>query len=92
MRKDKVVIENKTALSKSKLWDAQRTYYTEQGINAWTDEVPFYVTSNPVIAHAYAEMVFRFILDCIDTDQEAIDMPFYIVEIGVGLDSLVIMF
>ena len=84
MGKDKVVIESKTALSKSKLWDAQRSYYTEQGINAWTDEVPFYVTSNPVIAHAYAEMVFRFILDCIDIDHEAIDMPFYIVEIGVG--------
>lgn len=45
--------------SEAPIWDLQRTYYEELGIKAWNnDQVPQYITSNPMIATAYAEMIF----------------------------------
>jgi tetratricopeptide (TPR) repeat protein len=50
--------------SEAPIWELQRTYYEEQGIKAWqSDEVPQYITSNPIIAMAYAEMIFGFLQD-----------------------------
>ena len=46
---ERVALEEATPFSKSKLWQAQREYYDNQGIAAWEEEVPFYVTSNPLL-------------------------------------------
>ncbi|MFD0587400.1 SAM-dependent methyltransferase [Paenibacillus sp. GCM10027627] len=45
-------------------WEWQRSYYEEKGKNAWTnDQVPQYSSSNPMMATAYAEMIFGFLQD-----------------------------
>ncbi|WP_373230702.1 tetratricopeptide repeat protein [Cohnella sp.] len=50
--------------SEAPIWELQRSYYEEQGIKAWQNEVvPQYITSNPIIAAAYAEMIFGFLQD-----------------------------
>ncbi len=57
--------EPPTSLSRSILWDLQAAYFAERGIDAWRQgEVPHYVTSNPTIAAAYAEIVFAFRRTC----------------------------
>ncbi|MFF2889353.1 tetratricopeptide repeat protein [Paenibacillus sp. NPDC057967] len=50
--------------SEAPIWQLQRDYYEEEGLNAWkNDQVPQYITSNPMIAAAYAEMIFGFLQD-----------------------------
>jgi hypothetical protein len=42
----------------SPLWTLQRQYFAERVQQAWSSgEVPHYVTSNPVVAAAYAEVL-----------------------------------
>lgn len=73
--------------SEAPIWELQRAYYEEQGIKAWqSGEVPQYITSNPIIAAAYAEMIFGFLQDratlgyCTE--------PVTIVELGAGSGRL----
>ena len=48
--------------SEAPIWELQRTYFEEKGMQAWQqDEVPQYITSNPFIAGAYAEILFGFL-------------------------------
>jgi len=61
-----------------------RDYYAEQGIKAWIDDVPFYITSNPYIANTYANIVVSFIFSWIQKHPEAKKSPFYLVELGTG--------
>ena len=84
MSKNGVVIDDYQAFSHSLFWDAQHEFYHEQGINAWTGEVPFYITSNPFIGSQYAEIILRFIQDWLREKPDNIDHPFYIVELGAG--------
>ena len=53
-----------TALSASPLWQQQRAYFEAQGPSAWASgAVPHYVTSNPYLARAFAEVVVGFAAD-----------------------------
>ncbi len=76
--------------SQSLLWDWQRLYFTQRGIEAWRQgEVPHYVTSNPMIARSYAELVFAFISDYIrlgpkSNDDKDPNEPLYLCELGAG--------
>lgn len=79
-----VRIERDKRLSESMLWASQREYYHEQGVSAWSGAVPFYITSNPYIANAYANIVVRYIQDCLRVNPKAINETFYIMEIGSG--------
>lgn len=77
------ILEQEQPLSQSLLWQLQRQFFAQQGINAWNhNTVPHYVTSNPFIANAYAKVVFGFLRDW----QSAIDptQPLYILELGAG--------
>ncbi len=80
----KIVIEQNKRFSQSCLWRMQREYFDKEGINAWVNQVPFYITSNPYIAKCYAEIVMSFIRDTIKTNPEAKKNPFYILELGTG--------
>ncbi len=80
----KLVVEQAKRFSESMLWKAQRDYFDKQGINAWVNQVPFYITSNPFIAGCYAKLVFAFICDWTKLHPEAKDHPFYIMELGTG--------
>ncbi len=79
----KFVIESGQPLSRSLLWAMQRSYYENQGIDAWrANIVPSYITSNPYIALSYARVVLGYLRDC----QPALDpsQPVYLVELGAG--------
>ncbi|AOZ92540.1 SAM-dependent methyltransferase [Paenibacillus crassostreae] len=73
--------------SEAPIWDLQRTYYEEQGMKAWNnDQVPQYITSNPMIATAYAEMIFGFLQD--RAGRGEISEPVMILELGAGAGRL----
>lgn len=69
--------------SEAPIWNIQRNYYEEEGTRAWVnDQVPQYITSNPMIATSYAEMIFGLLQD--RANQEYSSEPVMIVEIGAG--------
>ncbi len=87
------LLEEKQRFSKSLLWQLQRKFFEQQGIEAWRQgAVPHYITSNPHIANAYAQVVLGFLRDCYansghqDSGVAAIDpdRPIYILELGSG--------
>lgn len=79
-----VTIEKNKPFSQSKIWQAQREFYDKKGIEAWADDVPFYITSNPFIANSYAQIIIRFIQDWYRKYPECKKHPFYIIELGTG--------
>jgi SAM-dependent MidA family methyltransferase len=80
----KIVIEQHKKFSESCLWKMQRDYFDQEGINAWVNQVPFYITSNPYIANCYAHVVMGFIRDTIQKNPATKNHPFYILELGTG--------
>jgi tetratricopeptide (TPR) repeat protein len=83
------VLEEGQRLSNSLVWRAQRDFYGRRGDQAWlADQIPSYVTSNPLIAKSYARVVSGFLRDCAGVtpplglpDPKA---PLYILEIAAG--------
>ncbi|MBP1964375.1 tetratricopeptide repeat protein [Paenibacillus aceris] len=77
----------KYRFSESPIWELQRAYYEEQGIRAWqNNEVPEYITSNPMIATCYAEIIFGFLQD--RANLGSFSEPVTIVELGAGSGRL----
>lgn len=73
-----------TAFARSPIWDLQRQYYSEKGLDAWAEaQVPHYVTSHPVMANAYAQIVLGFWRD-LKAQGLTGDQPLYIIELGSG--------
>ncbi len=83
-----VVIEQDKKFSESCLWELQREYFHSEGIDAWVNQVPFYVTSNPFLANCYADLVVRLAKDWVKHNPDAINHPFYIMELGTGSGRL----
>jgi len=84
------VLEENSRLSESVLWQLQRTYFAQEGLSAWrAGTVPFYITSNPYIARRYAQLVFGWLRDLVNTPG-LFDptLPLYIVELGAGSGQL----
>lgn len=87
-----LILEQNQRLSRSLLWQFQRTFFDQQGVEAWRRGlVPYYVTSNPFIARAYARVVFGFLRDCAALKEKGTgfaplypSQPVYIVELGAG--------
>lgn len=80
----RILLEQHKKFSESCLWRLQREYFDKEGVNAWVNQVPFYITSNPFIATTYANLVLSFIKDWIKKHPNAKDSPFYILELGTG--------
>lgn len=88
------LLEQQQRLSRSCLWQLQRTFFAQQGPEAWRQgTVPHYVTSNPCMAQAYARVVVGFLRDALAfTSQSRTDdfalldpcQPLYLVELGAG--------
>lgn len=73
--------------SEAPIWQLQRTYYEEQGLKAWNnDQVPQFITSNPMIATAYAEMIFGCLQD--RARQGHLTETVTILELGAGAGRL----
>jgi tetratricopeptide (TPR) repeat protein len=75
----------------SRIWEHNKTYYDDTGVEAWT-RVPFYATSNPAIAETYANLVVRFVQDCMRTGRHDRTEPFYVVEVGAGAGAFAFYF
>ncbi len=77
-----LMMEQGARLSQCKLWDMLRDYYANQGINAWANSVPSFITSSVYMAESYAECIIGFLTDYLDR----IDLrePVYIVEMATG--------
>jgi len=79
--------EQRFRFSEAPIWDLQRTYYEDLGMKAWNnDQVPQYITSNPMIATAYAEIIFGFLRD--RADQGDTTETVTILELGAGAGRL----
>jgi tetratricopeptide (TPR) repeat protein len=73
--------------SEAPFWEWQRNYYEDKGMTAWqNDEIPQFITSNPMIAVAYAEMIFGLLQDRarLGLTSEAVT----IIELGAGSGRL----
>lgn len=80
-----MTVENKKRyrFSEAPIWQINRKYYEEEGLKAWkNDQVPQYITCNPMIANAYAEMLFGFLQDRANKVHSS--EPILIVELGAG--------
>jgi len=73
--------------SEAPMWGLNRTYYEELGLKAWNnDQVPQYITSNPMIATSYADMIFGFLQD--QAAKGNCSEPVFILELGAGAGRL----
>lgn len=73
--------------SEAPIWELQRQYFEQQGLKAWNnDQVPQYITSNPMIANAYAEMILGFLQDRAAAGE--CEETVTIVELGAGAGRL----
>ncbi|WP_375773381.1 SAM-dependent methyltransferase [Archangium gephyra] len=87
------MLERNQRLSRSLLWSCQRAFYERQGIEAWRQQhIPNFITSNPVIGRAYAQVVLGWMRDwCAASRSETGRLaapepgqPFYLIELGAG--------
>jgi tetratricopeptide (TPR) repeat protein len=77
------VLEEKTPLSRSLLWQLQRAYFDSRGVRAWNEAVvPHYITSNPWVAESYAAVVLGWLRDAAPFIDRTAPVP--IVELGCG--------
>lgn len=75
-------------LSNSILWEIQRQFFLNQGINAWEEDiVPHYISSSPFMARAYSQIVMGYLRD-IKCDNLPLNQPIYIIELGAGSGRL----
>jgi len=88
-----VTLEQDVSFSQSLLWKYQKDYFAQKGINAWANSsVPFYVTSNMVIAYSYAQMALRFIQDNLANGTIDPKQPIYLFELATGSGKLSYLF
>ena len=80
-----VTVEHERPFGKSWLWGRQVAYYAARGVNAWRrDGVPLYVTSNPVMAHAYAGLIRAWLEERRRWAPDGGRQPVTVVELGAG--------
>lgn len=79
--------------SESPMWSAQRQYFQVQGVNPWrTETIPFYATSNPGFARAYAKIVVEYWQDAMAIGLVDINRVLPIVEMGSGSGTFTFYF
>ena len=62
--KQSFLIEKRTPFSKSLIWQLNRDYYIQKGLDAWIDgTVPHYLTSNSMVGRTYSDLIFAMLKD-----------------------------
>ena len=79
-----ITLDKKTRLSRCVLWRLQRDFYANSGVKAWLGTVPYYITSNPIIAHGYAMVISGLIRDLLRRQEYDTSQKLYIIELGTG--------
>jgi hypothetical protein len=90
-----VVLERDVPLSQSLIWQRQREFYARRGLKAWTeDQIPAYITNNPLTAEIYAGIVFAFLRDCMSHDRPRLSPgnPLRVIELGAGAGKFACLF
>lgn len=83
------ILDKEKRLSESLLWSLQDAAYSGFGPTAWSEKgVPFYVTSNPWTAKAYAQMVLGYLRDQRINPKE----PLYLFDLGAGSGRFAFLF
>lgn len=87
------VLESERRLSESIIWELNRRYYEAKGPRAWSSgDVPFYITSNPFIAHSYAQVVRGFLADLRGAGALDPGQPLYLIELAAGHGRFTFLF
>jgi SAM-dependent MidA family methyltransferase len=77
------ILESPRPFSQSHIWQLQRDYFSQNGIEAWrSGDVTHYVSSNPVMGKTYAELVLAF-LRVLALQGQATETV-YLLELGAG--------
>lgn len=83
MDNDSFLIEDNTPFSESLIWQLNRDYYNNKGLDAWRDgTVPHHLTSNSMVGRTYAELIFGFLKDLSYKGHQIEKV--YILELGAG--------
>jgi len=76
-------LEKDQRFSTSLIWQLQREYFHQAGIDAWrSGAVPHYITSNPVVGKTYAELALALLRDLSLRGQR--EETVYLLELGAG--------
>ncbi len=85
-------LEKNCRLSRSVLWDLQKLAYAEFGPLAWGEKgVPFYLTSNPLIAKQFTACILAYLRDRLFAEDPStldVNEPFYLFDLGAGSGRL----
>lgn len=85
---NQIYFEKNARLSHSVLWELQTKAYKQFGPEAWfIKNVPFYLTSNPLIARYYAQIVLAFFRNNLDLREQV-----YIFDLGAGTGRFAYLF
>lgn len=78
-----------TALSRSQLFALQQAFYESAGLTAWSQGiVPSQVTTNPVIAGAYARVILGYLRDLASAEAIDFSQPLHVLDLGAGTGRL----
>ena len=76
-------VEAPTLFSESLIWQLNRDFYKDAGIDAWSSgNVPHHMTSNAMVGKTYAELILAFLKDLAAKGQTKETV--YILELGAG--------
>lgn len=79
-------LEKDQLFSKSMLWELQTAAYRKFGPQAWAEKgVPFYLTSNPLIARQFAKVIENYFQEMPTSDSSE---PVYLFDLGAGSGRL----
>ena len=78
------ILETDRRLSDSCLWDAEKNYYLNKGMEAWNGQVPFFITSNVFFAQESARVLAAYCRDLLKNKKLNLNQPIYILELGAG--------
>ncbi len=92
MNRSRHILESGQRLSQSMLWPILDDFYKRQGMDAWRNHtIPHYITCNPTIADAYAQIVLGYWQDC-QAANLAPQRPYPILELGAGSGRFAFLF
>ena len=78
------ILEENKRLSESILWQLQRNFYDEKGVQAWHGVVPWFITNNNFIATSFAKVMVAYVRDCMASQTLDPSQPIHIIELGAG--------